>query len=60
MQAQSYLQRYHASAPESANSLLVGYRVEEALGNSALAEGYELRLRTNFPESREAAELRGG
>jgi type IV pilus assembly protein PilF len=58
IRARAFLQRYHASAPETPRSLLLGYRIEQIQGNPDASETYELRLRTDFPDSREAAELR--
>jgi type IV pilus assembly protein PilF len=57
MPARAFLQRYAASAPASAESLWLGYRVETALGDRASAEEYAQRLRTEFAVSPQAGFL---
>jgi type IV pilus assembly protein PilF len=57
MPARAFLQRYAASAPASAESLWLGYRVESALGDRASAEEYARRLRTEFAVSPQAGSL---
>ena len=57
MPARAFLQRYAASAPASAESLWLGYRVETALGDRASAEEYARRLRTEFAVSPQAGLL---
>jgi type IV pilus assembly protein PilF len=56
--ALGYLQRREATAPVSAASLWLGYQIEGALNNSAAQESYGVRLRTEFPGSEEASQLR--
>jgi type IV pilus assembly protein PilF len=41
-----------------AESLWLGVRIENALGDTSAAGGYALKLRNNFPNSREAESLR--
>ena len=55
--ARGFLQRYHAVAPRSAQSLWLGYRVETALGDEAAASVYASRLRADFGDSPEAGLL---
>jgi type IV pilus assembly protein PilF len=57
MPARAFLQRYAASAPASAESLWLGYRVETALGDRAAADEYARRLRTEFAVSPQAGLL---
>jgi type IV pilus assembly protein PilF len=58
--AQRYVARFQAVAPQSARSLALGIRVENALGNRDQAASYELALRNRFPDSREAGQLLRG
>jgi type IV pilus assembly protein PilF len=55
--ARAFLQRHAASAPPTAESLWLGYRVETALGDRAAAEEYARRLRTDFAISPQAGLL---
>lgn len=57
MPARAFLQRYATSAPASAESLWLGYRVETALGDRAAAEEYARRLRREFAVSPQAGLL---
>ncbi len=58
LEARGYLQRYHAATAATPRSLLLGYEIELDLGNEGLQESYAVRLRTEFPESDEASQLR--
>jgi len=55
--ARAFLQRHAATAPATAESLWLGYRVETALGDRAAAEDYARRLRTDFAISPQAGLL---
>ncbi len=57
LQARAFLQRFHARAGYSAQSLHLGIRIEEALGGSQLRQDYTARLLTQFGDSREARSL---
>ena len=57
LQARAFLQRYEALTPASAYSLALGYRIEAAAGDARSASEYAVRLRREFPESKEAREL---
>jgi type IV pilus assembly protein PilF len=57
MQARAFLQRYLAVAPATASTLLLGNRVERALGANDQAAGYSRKLLQDFPSSDEAAKL---
>ncbi|MEW6445539.1 MAG: type IV pilus biogenesis/stability protein PilW [Pseudomonadota bacterium] len=55
--AHTSLQRYHALAPQDPASLLLGARIERALGNREAQGHYELLLRGKFPDSDETRRL---
>ncbi len=55
--ARAYLQRYEEVASHTPRTLLVGVRVERALGNRDTAASYALRLRKQFPDTNETAQL---
>lgn len=56
--ARAFLQRYETFGRPTAETLWIGMQTERALGDDDAAERYERRLRTDFPESDEAANLR--
>ena len=56
--ARGYYQRYTQRSDQTASTLLLGVRIETALDNRDEAASYALRLRSQFPESDEARELR--
>jgi len=56
--ARAFLERATAAAPANATSLWLGVRIERALANYALAGDYARRLRSEFPTSDEARQLR--
>ncbi|MCC6302337.1 MAG: type IV pilus biogenesis/stability protein PilW [Gammaproteobacteria bacterium] len=58
LSARAFLQRYAAFAAPTPQTLWLAVRVERALDNGELADQYALELRTKFPQSQEAAELR--
>lgn len=61
LRARAFLQRYEAVAKPTAQTLALGAMTERRLGDLPMARSYERRLRNDFPESTEAAELfRGG
>lgn len=55
LQSRAFLQRYLAAARPSSGTLMLGYRVETALGDPAAAADYAERLKKQFPDSTEAA-----
>ncbi|MDM7322715.1 MAG: type IV pilus biogenesis/stability protein PilW [Gammaproteobacteria bacterium] len=57
MQARESLKRYHDLAPQDPASLLLGARIEQALGQRQAQAYYELLLRGKFPDSDEARRL---
>jgi type IV pilus assembly protein PilF len=59
LQGRAFLQRYMAVGPVSPEVLLLGVRIERALGDAEAADGYARRLRSEFPDSAQAAELAG-
>jgi type IV pilus assembly protein PilF len=56
--AQEYLQRYRAVAQHIPQSLWLGIRIEDELGNEDAVSSYALLLRQSFPDSTEAQLLR--
>jgi type IV pilus assembly protein PilF len=56
--ARGYLQRYIAVAPHTAESLWLGIRIEQQLGDRNAVSSYALLLRNQFPESEESRQLR--
>jgi len=57
MQARAFLERFMAATQETAGSLLLGVRIETALGNRSVAADYARRLRNDFTTSDEARVL---
>lgn len=57
LQARAFLERYLASAPSSAEVLLLGYQIETGLGDSAAASRYAEQLRSAHAGSPEARVL---
>ncbi|MDD2892662.1 MAG: type IV pilus biogenesis/stability protein PilW [Halothiobacillaceae bacterium] len=53
------LQRYHALEAQNPTSLLLGAKIEKALGHREAQAHYELLLRGKFPDSVEALSLGG-
>jgi len=51
LQARAFLQRYEAVAARTAESLLLGVRIETELGDEASAEQYRRELRDNYPDA---------
>lgn len=58
--ARSFLDRRHSVSRENAESLWVAMEIEAASGNITGRDAYELRIRTDFPDSSEAEKLRSG
>lgn len=56
--ARAFYQRLEAVAQPEPGSLMLGYRIESALGSSREAEQYADRLLSEFSDSPEAARLR--
>lgn len=54
LQARAFLQRYEATGNRSADSLLLGYRIENELGDRRAAERYREQLEEAFPDSEQA------
>lgn len=58
LSARGYLQRHLEVARHSARSLWLGIRIERELGDSDAVSSYALLLKSNFPDSEEARQLR--
>ena len=56
--ARAFLQRYLAVAQHTAETLRLGIRTEEALGDNNTAASYRLLLKNNYPQSEEARRMR--
>jgi type IV pilus assembly protein PilF len=56
--ARAFLQRFESVANPEPGALLLGYRIEHQLDNPADASEYANRLEREFPDSRQARELR--
>jgi len=56
-QARAFLERYFAAAEVTPQSLLLGVKVERALGDGESAAAYAARLRAAWPRSAEARQL---
>jgi type IV pilus assembly protein PilF len=57
LQARGFLQRFFQAAAETPDALLLGVRIESALGDTAAANDYAARLRKGFPASEQARQL---
>jgi type IV pilus assembly protein PilF len=57
LEANISLQRYHALEVQNPTSLLLGAKIEKALGHREAQAHYELLLRGKFPDSDEALSL---
>lgn len=58
LRARAFLQRFEAVAVSNAQSLLLGYRIETALGDVTSSGRYQRDLLDKFPNSAEAAQAR--
>jgi type IV pilus assembly protein PilF len=56
--ARAYIQRFDGVSTPGAESLWLGVRIETALGDLSAAGNYALKLKNNFPNTVEAANLR--
>lgn len=60
VRARAFLQRYEKVGKPTAQTLLIGAKVEAALGDQTSAADYARRLHAEFPESEESASLAAG
>ncbi len=60
LSARAFLQRLLADADPTAESLMLGWRIEKALGDDRAAAEYADMLVELFPDSREAGRFQGG
>lgn len=56
--SRAFLQRFEATAAQTAESLFLGYEIESALRDEKMAREYLSLLNTKFPDSKEAEEAR--
>lgn len=59
-EAKAKLTRFLQHNPSTPGSLLLGIKLEQALGNRLAVDSYIFQLQKHFPESREAALIREG
>lgn len=59
LQARAFLQRLSTQGALDARGLLLGYKIEHALGNDTEAKDYATKLRAKYPGSSEANQLSG-
>jgi type IV pilus assembly protein PilF len=55
LHARAFLERFEAVGQPAPDTLVLGARIERALGDEVAARKYEMRLRHDFPDSPEAA-----
>ncbi len=58
LSARAFLQRYESVGQPSPEALLLGYRIEDQLGDRGSAERYQGELLKRYPESPQAQELK--
>ena len=58
LSARAFLQRFEAVSSRNAQSLLLGFRIESALGDLQTAGRYKSDLSAQFPDSSEAVQTR--
>lgn len=58
LRARAFLQRYEIVGTASADSLLLGYLIEEAMGAMDDAQAYAEKLRLHYPHTPQAAQLK--
>jgi type IV pilus assembly protein PilF len=51
LQARAFIERFLATAPATADALLLGHQIEKALNDDAAAAAFGERLRKEFPGS---------
>lgn len=57
--ARAFLQRFEAVADRSSQSLLLGFQIENAIGDTSAANEYRNQLLNEFPKSAEAGQVGG-
>ena len=58
LNARAFLQRYESAEKQTAESLMLGYQIERALGDQKAAKDFSRRLLEQFPGSAEATQAR--
>jgi type IV pilus assembly protein PilF len=58
MAARAYIQRFDGVSTPSAESLWLGVRIEDTLGDMSAAGDYAMKLKNNFPNTKQAESLR--
>lgn len=57
LSARAFLERYLAVGRTTPTTLLLGHRIEQSLGNTAQAQHYAQRLKTEYPSAAQTKEL---
>lgn len=57
LSARAYIERYAAVSKHSPRTLLLGVRIERALGDLDAAASYAMQLKSNYPDSEETRQL---
>jgi len=57
LKARAFLERYVETRRTNASSLWLGLRIERALGNAAAVKTYSQRLKSEYPQATETAQL---
>lgn len=58
LKSRAFMQRYEAGTSHSAETLLLAFQMESALGDQTAANTYRQALNNNFPDSKQATEAR--
>ncbi|MDH3526028.1 MAG: type IV pilus biogenesis/stability protein PilW [Gammaproteobacteria bacterium] len=58
LSARAYLERFKGAASHDAESLWLGVRIEDALGDNNASSSYALLLKNKFPDTRQAKALK--
>ncbi len=58
LNARAFLQRYESEEEPTAESFLLGYQIERALGDQTAAKNYQRQLLSQFPGSAQATQAR--
>lgn len=59
LRSRAFLERYLAGSPAAADTLLLGYQIEQKAGSRSAMQAYRQRILKEFPESEQATLLAG-
>lgn len=57
LSGRAFIQRYMSNSAPTAEALLLGVKIEQALGDTSTAQNYQSQLESLFPDSNEAKSL---